>query len=93
MCNEERLSTSRYEFRRLAFNQGPLPSQGSDCARAAEDPDPGGGQVEKPDAEVRTSKPDNLRPVRDKKTPIRPGVWAFFYPAPVHGKEVEGVEE
>ena len=58
LCYEKRLSTSRCEFRRLAFNQAPLPGQGSDCARAAEDPDPGGGQVEKPDAEVRTWKKD-----------------------------------
>ncbi len=54
MCNEKRLSTSRYEFRRLAFNQAPLPGQGSDSPRGAEDPDPGGGQVQKPDAEIRT---------------------------------------
>ena len=66
LCNEKRLSTSRYEFRRLAFNQAPLPGQGSDCTRAAEDPDPGGGQVEKPDAEVRTWKPESLSPVWDK---------------------------
>ena len=57
---EKRLSTSRCEFRRLAFNQAPLPGQGSDCTRAAEDPDPGGGQVEKPDAEARTWKPEQF---------------------------------
>ena len=49
-CYEKRLSTSRYEFRRLAFNEAPLPGQGSDSPRGAEDPGPGGGQVEKPDA-------------------------------------------
>ena len=54
LCNEKRLSTSRYEFRRLAFNEAPLPGQGSDSPLGVEDPDPGGGQVEKLDAETRT---------------------------------------
>ena len=51
---EKRLSTSRCEFRRLAFNQAPLPGQGADSPQGAGDPDPGGGQVDKPDAEIRT---------------------------------------
>ena len=63
---ERRLSTSRYEFRRLAVNQAPLPGQGADSPQGAGDPDPGGGQVEKPEAEVRTSKPENDIPVWDK---------------------------
>ena len=63
LCNEKRLSTSRYEFQRLAFNQAPLPGQGSDSPRGVGVPDPGGGQVEKPDAEIRTQsdeRPDVL---------------------------------
>ena len=46
--------SSRYEFRRLAFNQAPLPGQGLRLPLGVEDPDPGGGQVEKLDAETRT---------------------------------------
>ena len=76
---EKRLSTSRYEFRRLAFNQA-LPGQGSDCTRAAEDPDPGGGQVEKPDAEARTWKPEDSIPVWDKKRPDARADGRFFIP-------------
>ena len=67
-CYEKRLSTSRYEFRRLAFNEAPLPSQGSDSTRGVGALDPGGGQscnVEKPDAEIRTQKLDIPTPVLD----------------------------
>ena len=44
--------------------RGRLPSQGSDSPRGAEDPDPGGGQVEKPDAERFAPRRFDLRTTR-----------------------------
>ena len=54
-CYEKRLSTSRYEFRRLAFNEAPLPSQGSDSQLGVGDLDPGGGQIARLKARRRDS--------------------------------------
>ena len=79
---EKRLSTSRYEFQRLAFNEAPLPSQGSDSPRGVEDLDPGGGQscnVEKPDAERRTQTLDiPTRVSAEKKRPLLGTSGRFF---------------
>ena len=85
-CYEKRLSTSRYEFRRLAFNEAPLPSQGSDSTRGVGDLDPGGGQSckeEKPDAEIRTQRLDIPIPASAKKTPDREANAGVFSQTPV----------
>ena len=53
---------------RLASNEAPLPGQGSDSPWGAEDPDPGGGQVEELNA--GNPHPGSKRGVEPKPKPL-----------------------